>query len=270
MKKFLTFFLISAITFSQQTFNTNEVYNPVTYIHNTLFSSNSKLSTSLSVDDIYEYQVFQRDKYNQADILISGTYDGTPTAIEASFNGSAYQIIAENPVDGNFSGVLQNQNAGQGVLFVRYVNDISITDNIDHIGIGDIFIIAGQSNASGRGITLNSYSHSTLKASLFGNDDVWKELKDPTDSSLNQVDGISSDAIAAGSPWPLIATSILETTGVPVAFVPTAKGGSGILSWSPQMINLDTSTLYGSMYRRIKAVGGSVAGVLFFQGESDS
>ena len=138
------------------------------------------------------------------------------------------------------------------------------------MGVGDIFIIAGQSNASGRGLTLNSYSHPSLKAALFGNDDVWKELADGVDDKLGQVDLVSFDFYTKGSPWPLIATNIMESQNVPVAFIPTAKGGTRIYQWEPEDNHSDPSTLYGSMNRRINAVGGNVKGVLFFQGESDA
>lgn len=80
---------------------------------------------------------------------------------------------------------------------------------------------------------------------------------------------MSSD-VATGSPWPLVATSIMTSQNVSVAFAPTAKGGSFILQWLPEVNNSDVSTLYGSMNRRITAVGGKVKGVLFFQGERDA
>jgi hypothetical protein len=73
-----------------------------------------------------------------------------------------------------------------------------------------------------------------------------------------------------GSPWPIVVTDILANQGVPVAFIPTSKGGTTSTEWQPATNHSDASTLYGSMNRRIHAVGGLVAGVLFFQGESDA
>ncbi len=66
--------------------------------------------------------------------------------------------------------------------------------------------------------------------------------------------------------WPIVASYYLDNQNVPVAFIPTAKGGTSITEWQP---NVSTSTLYGSMARRINAVGGDIKAVLFFQGESD-
>jgi hypothetical protein len=243
---------------------------PGSFIDDVSYTEITSSVDGLTATNINEYQVFQRNGSDQADILISGSYTGSPSAIEASFNGGDYVSIDASPSGGSFSGTLTNQNAGQGVISVRFTNDPAVTSTINNVGIGDIFIIAGQSNASGRGNTLNAYAHGTLKASLFGNDDIWKELTDATDNNSGQIDGVSSDGIAKGSPWPIVATSILAKTGVPVAFVPTAKGGTNINAWQPAIDHSNASTLYGSMYRRITAVGGSVAGVLFFQGESDA
>lgn len=226
-------------------------------------------ATSIAITSPKAYQVIQRGTGGKADISISGTYSGSPTAIEASWNGGAYSTISASPSGGTFSGILSNQNAGQGTLSVRFTSDTSVTATKAYVGVGDIFVIAGQSNASGRGFSNQTYTTpggTTLKASLLGNDDTWKELVDPTDSNTGQVDSVSSDSGAAGSVWPLIASLYLADQRVPVAFIPTAKGGTSITEWQH---STNASTLYGSMYRRIQAVG-SVKAVLFFQGETDA
>ncbi len=213
------------------------------------------------------YEVFQRNGSNQANITIVGTYTGTPTAIEASWNGGAYTTIESNPTGGSFSGTLSNQTGGQGTLTVRFVNSTGTSASISYVGVGDVYVIAGQSNASGKGTNNQSYSHPTLKAGLFGNDDVWKNLTDPVDSNSGQVDSVSSDTGAGGSVWPLLATYILNDQGVPVAFIPAPKGGTSITQWDQGLL---ASTLYGSMYRRINEVTGGIKAVLYFQGETDA
>ncbi len=224
-------------------------------------------SGSVSIANLNEYQVVQRT-WTWADLVVSGTYTGTPISIEASFNGWAFAVVDASPTGGTFSGTLANQNQWQGTLTVRHSNDTSLSGSIDNIGIGDIFIISGQSNASGRGTTNNNtYSHPILKATLFWNDDTWKDLVDPVDSNAGQVDSVSSDGWAAWTPWTQVATQIMAAEGVPVAFVPTPKWGTRTSQWQP---NASTSTLYGSMARRINEVGGTARANLWFQGESDS
>ena len=115
------------------------------------------------------------------------------------------------------------------------------------------------------------YTHPVLRAALFGNDDRWAELLDPVDRAAGQVDRVSADPGAGGSVWPLVATELMATEGVPVAFVPCAKIGTNIRRWTEDAAAPHArSTLYGSMLRRVRAVGGRVRAVLFWQGEVDA
>lgn len=189
--------------------------------------------------------------------------------MRARFNGGAWATIATS-VDGAFSGVLAGQVQGQGTLEIQ-----TSTDGVNwsgscqrlNVGIGDIFVVAGQSNAVGYG-TLQSYSHATLKAGLFKNSYVWANLTDPTDDVSGQVDAISLDVTPSGSIWPLLATSFLTDEGVPCAFIPCAKASTSVQDWLPTIDHQDRATLYGSMVYRALAVGG-VKAVLWWQGEQN-
>ena len=140
-----------------------------------------------------------------------------------------------------------------------------------YVGIGDIYVVAGQSNASGRGSSPNWYTHPVLRATLFGNDDRWEELLDPVDGASGQVDRVSADPLAGGSVWPLLATELMAAENVPVAFVPCARGTTPIRRWVEDASAPHArTTLYGSMLRRVRAVGGRVRAVLFWQGEADA
>jgi len=244
-----------------------DVGGNIAYSADQTFTTMSPQANYIAVTSPVSYQVIQRGEDNLGHILISGTYTGFPAYIEASWNGREYVPIVENPTGGNFNGALYNLPPGQGTLSVRFSNDIATMATTSYVGIGDIFVIAGQSNASGRGTNNQSYTHASLKASLFANSDTWKNLTDPTDSVTGQIDSVSLDGAAAGSVWPLIATQYLADQNVPVAFIPTSKGGVSALQWQP---DTSTSTLYGSMSRRIAAAGGKIKAVLFYQGEADA
>lgn len=104
---------------------------------------------------------------------------------------------------------------------------------------------------------------------MFGNDYIWKTLVDPTDSYTLQVDAVSQDnsiSGAKGSIWPLVMSTLATDLGVPVGIIPTALGGTNILSWQPGADHQDRTTLYGSMVYR--GLGGSRC-ILVWQGESD-
>jgi hypothetical protein len=186
--------------------------------------------------------------------------------IEARWNGGAWTTIATN-VSGAYSGSFAN-GSGQGPVETRVKNSSISSIVRDHTGVGDIFIVAGQSNAGGQGTNLQSYSHATLRAGLLGNDYLWRELVDPTDSIVNQYDSVSQDGSALGSVWPLLATLHMAATGVPCAFVPCALSSTSITQWLPGANHQDRTTLYGSMVRRALLTGAKA--VLWWQGETDA
>ena len=181
------------------------------------------------------YQVVQRDESDTGDIFIAGTFVGGGTHdVEARFNGGAWATIAADAT-GNFSGTLTNQAAGQGALEVRLVDDITRAYSVPYVGIGDVFVIAGQSNAVG----ISSVDPALIATQRSRPDysamtTLGVELIDPVDSMVAQVDAVSADEMAtSGTYWPLLANQIMADTGLPVAFVPCPLAGTAILSWLP-------------------------------------
>lgn len=193
------------------------------------------------------YQVFQRDPLtNRGAILVSGTVTSTDTTVTISWDTATITAPISNA---SFRALLYG-STGQHSLTVS-TGGQSIT--IPYVSIGDLYVIAGQSNASGRGINNQHYRVTNgLKASLYGNDLRWHELIDPTDSGLNEFDTVSNDTDhVGGSVWPLLATYILNT-GVPVGFIPAAAGGSSIAQWQPTSFGLHT--LYGALDYRLRTL----------------
>lgn len=220
---------------------------------------------AITITSPVPYLVYQRHG-GVSNIPVRGTTDATGT-IEARFNGGDWQPIAQT-AGGAFSGMLENQPQGQGALEIRLAEAPDVTAAVPYVGIGDVFMIAGQSNASGRGDHPQSAGHDWLKAALFGNDYLWHELTDPTDSHAGQLDSVSVDFEAAGSVWTLVAGHYMGATGVPVAFVPAAKGGSSVTAWLPARDPFNRATLYGSMAYRARLTGAKA--VLWWQGETDA
>lgn len=227
-------------------------------------------SNAITITTPVQYQTFQRSG-TTGTIVITGTYTGTPTEIEASFNGGAYATIDSTLSDGSYSGSLTSQTQGQGTLTVRFTNSTSTSATKTFIGIGEVFLIAGQSNASGRGTSNQTYSSvDGFKAVYFKNNYTWAELADPYDSSSGQIDTVSSDGSAGGS-WVLpLATLIMNNQHVPVAFIPSPLSGSGIDEWQPGANHQDRTTLYGSSVYRALQVTGGIRAVLWWQGEHEA
>lgn len=225
---------------------------------------------NLEVTTPEQSRVFQRTG-TTGDITITGTVNNAAASVEARWGGGSWTTIASS-VLGAFSGSLTGETEGQETLEVRIVSDAASTRTIKNVGIGDVFIIAGQSNGSGRGSNNQAFTGAPL-GSLYGNDYHWRQLVDPTDSSLNQADPVSDDRFinvggAQGSVWPLVASSFVTSTGLPIAIVQACMGGTGIASWQPGADHQDRSTLYGAMVYR--ALQSGCKAVLWWQGETDS
>jgi sialate O-acetylesterase len=216
------------------------------------------------------YQVFQRDVAGHGDIVVAGRGTGFVGPVQVRWGDGEWLTVPRRG-DGRFSAVLTHRAAGQKTVTVRPALSPSCAASVHFIGVGDIFVIAGQSNAVGLSDTFFKYRDPTLRAALFGNDYHWGDLRDPTDSARGQRDRVSADVAAGGSVWPGVATALMAAEHVPVAFVPCAHGGTTIAAWQRRAAApLSSGTLYGSMARRIAAVGGRVRAVLFWQGEADA
>lgn len=213
------------------------------------------------------YRIWQRGVGDTANVTIDGTYSGAPAAIERSVDSGAWVTAIASLASGVWADTF-SLPTGQHSISYRFSNNPSITRTVEPIAVGDVFACAGQSNISGRGLSNQTFSSSAggITAYLFGNDDNYKQLADPYDINLGQIDNVSDDGLATGAWVVRFANEWLANNEVPIGFIPCAKGGSSIAQWSRSTL---PSTLYGSMKRRIESVGG-VAAVLWQQGEADS
>lgn len=189
--------------------------------------------------------------------------------MEARWNGGAWTKITTNST-GAFSGSLTNQSQGSGVLEVRYMDQPWQMAVVTPVGIGDVFVIAGQSNAMGYG--LNNQTNTGAWAGDFGKDYNWHNLIDPSDMSNGGVDSVSNNSGApGGSVWPLVAGRFsTNNLGFPLAFVPCSASGSSITIWQPSGGYTNRTSLYGSMIWRSRYAAGGCKAVLWWQGEYEA
>lgn len=100
--------------------------------------------------------VFQRDNNNRAVVFIGGTYNEFCDRIDARLipiqGGSQvdWTVISNNPQNGVFSGAVA-ASGGWYRLEVRTMRSGSVgsTSSIEKVGVGEVFLISGQSNAQG-------------------------------------------------------------------------------------------------------------------------
>ena len=208
---------------------------------------------TLTLTKPVRYQLYQRSG-TTGPIAIIGSVTGTTEDIEASFNGGAFVTIATAAAPGAFSGTLSGQAQGQGTLTVRKKTTTSTSAAVVDVGIGDMFPVGGDSVSEGRGTNVQSYAHATLKAVAFNQAGAWINGNDPVDTGTN-----------IGSHWPLVATQIMASQGVPVGFITTGTGSSDVAgaanSWAKN------NAQYAAMVASVAASGvNAVKGVLFHLG----
>ena len=113
-----------------------------------------------------------------------------------------------------------------------------------------LFILAGQSNMSGRGEVPGDLKHTNPRVYLFGNDYQWKLAEEPVDSAVGQVDMVSEDRDAGMSPSLSFAETLLGSKPEwAIGLIPCAKSSSSLLDWRQ---NDDPKSLYGSCLKRIQ------------------
>lgn len=134
------------------------------------------------------------------------------------------------------------------------------------------FILAGQSNMSGRGLLTELPTFPlAYKVKNYANDGTWKDAAEPIDSDAGQIDSVSADSTAAASPSLSFGNELARLRPYnEIGLIPCAKGSTSITDW--QKSGLSRSTLYGSMVARAleAAETGPVKGLFWYQGESDA
>lgn len=174
-------------------------------------------------------QVFQRNNSNVGSIAITGTYTGSYTAIQASvspINGNGTfvdwtQIVGAGS-SSPFSGTL-SAPPGWYTLRLRVINGaaFSAAASLAKVGVGEVFICAGQSLMSNGGNARNFTNDDRVSA--VDRSGVWQLADDPQP-------GVA-DGLTGGSPIPVIGNLLVAHLNMPVAFLDVAYGGTSTAVW---------------------------------------
>lgn len=196
-----------------------------------------------------------------------------------------YQILQRNTK--NNTAIVEFANGKQQTY---YVGGPYTIEDAKNVYVGDIWIMAGQSNMRGHGYQVNPYTNCSLiehgkpGIHLYNSKEEWTQAEEP----LHQL-YTSKRRVHHTLPDPTVKNpKLLEYRGaslgltfakhyrkelnMPIGLVASAHGGRSLEDWKrPETINKETedTTLYGAMMARIKAVS-RIAGILWYQGESDT
>ena len=149
--------------------------------------------------------------------------------------------------------------------------------------VGDVWVLAGQSNMQGLGnLEGAAKPHPLVRAFTMRRE--WQLARDPLhipaespDACHNGGQQCSREAAGLLRLGPkgtglgiFFARELCRQTGVPQGLVCAAHGGTSMKQWEPAPQAESSTSLYGSMLASIQSTGQPVAGVLWYQGESDA
>lgn len=243
------------------------------------------------------YQVVQRGADSRGSFKLEGTarqLTGRP--IEARLLRAG---LAVEGFDWRAVGTVANDRwqvelarvpAGGPYRLELRVTGFDAVRSVEPLLVGDLWMLAGQSNMQGVG-NLQNLPLPSAQVHSFNMADQWVPAEDPLHRLQDAVDSfhwrnnpgepkapLSGEALrkaiatrvkGAGVGLPF-ALEMVRRTGVPIGLIPSAHGGTSMDQWSPSLKDQGGAALYGGMLRRFRAVGGRIAGVLWYQGESDA
>ncbi|MEH6436694.1 sialate O-acetylesterase [Massilia sp. DD77] len=239
----------------------------------TVVSSSIEFTAPSTQQSAVPYRTFQRNASNQASVRISGTYTGTPSALQYRWRGGAWMTLDAAPTGGAFDKTITLSGPGQGDIDVRFANSTGVSATIATVGVGDVFMVMGQSNHVGKsGAYVQPVAPAANPAwvsTKLNKNGVWAQhqesASDKFDNSTAATYGVQIDPTPLGSYFGALATKIMDG-GVPVAFVPCAVGSTSMAAWAA---STDTTKLYGAAVARATQIGDHKA-VLWWQGEADT
>lgn len=239
----------------------------------------------------HSWQIIQQDDTGHASMELSGRREirspaDTDSArhwVEARlvYESSGYPVgarldwtRAETEQDGKWNVTLRDVPAGGLYRVETRVCRRGLPDErplrgdyIHCIGVGDLWCIAGQSNASGTGAGITE-DPPELGVHLFANDEQWKLATHPLEDATHTLHPITVTGIYHGhSPWLAFAKTLKDRLNHPIGLIPTALGGSPLQMWNPK--EPGEAVLYENMMDMIGKAGGRIRGIVWYQGESD-
>lgn len=228
------------------------------------------VESGLVVDSPRDSQVFQRHTVDEGQVKISGSAN---KEVRYRWNGE-WHTVTVDPGTHRFETMV---NVPAGGWYSLEVEEGEQKVKVERFGVGEVFIVAGQSNAGNHGGE-KQVTQTKRVASFDGA--VWHLADDPQLGATGK----------GGSFMPAFGDAMVKNFDVPVGIVPVAAGGTSVREWLPKGIKFKQNTTTG---RGVKAVGdgefestgllfnqltapmkalgvGGFRAVLWHQGESDA
>ncbi len=209
------------------------------------------------------YQVIQRRSVRKGEVLISGRCRMDVDAVDVLVTGeSPHDTLPEGwrsistvseLHEFNLRLVLPAGGWYELKLRAKKAGAIVAESSVQHFGVGEVFVGAGQSNSTNCG-QFKTQQTSGMVSSFGGTH--WQLADDPQPGAADQSQG--------GSFWPAFGDLMYERYQVPIGVAVTGFGGTSVNQWQPG------DELFDWMMKRIYQLGpAGFRALLWHQGESD-
>lgn len=264
----------------------------VTTLAASLASLRALCAGELVLERPRDYEVVQRATMEKGSIAISGRMAGEDAKVgraakdlvtmEARLREEKAQDWRQLEVrwDGaNFETQFEVSAGGWFQLEVRALREGKVVteQSVEHVGVGEVFVVAGQSNSANYGE--EKLTTQTGRVAAFDGH-RWQLANDPQPGAAG----------SKGSFMPPLGDALVERFHVPVGFAACGVGGTSVREWLPRGVPFPNpptiesrvarlpdgqweskGTLYETLVGRMKQLGPrGFRAVLWHQGESDA
>jgi len=235
-----------------------------------------------------DYQVFQRRTRQQGTVTLRGHLHRSGHA-EFRITGqplegqlpATWQPLTVDPVSQAFDTAVPVPAGGWYQVELRMLQEgaAAIAVTVPHVGVGEVFVIAGQSNSTNYGA--EKQKPLSGKVATFDGH-VWRPADDPQPGT--------QDGSKGGSFLPAFGDALVAQYQVPIGVASTGCGATSVREWLPAGQRMKqqpttgghvkpvgpgvwecTGQLFDGLLRRITALGPhGFRAVLWHQGESDA
>ena len=266
-----------------------------TWIHTLTLSTVLALTTQaqIKITSPSDRSVYQRDITGQTTISVSGTYSQPLDKLEVRAvpvipgQGIAtdWSTLQDKVSGGVFLGTLRLQG-GWYTLEVRGLRAGAVVDRdvVSRMGVGEVFLIAGQSNVQGLSESPGPAA-SDDRVNYIAYDNTVNSLFDPPAPTFSHLESASTIGPRGKTAWcwGIIGDQLTRKLNVPVLFINTAWEGTSVQNWAQSAAGQPTKNAYGgfpypaqmpygnlliSTQHYVNQLG--VRAVLWMQGETDN
>ncbi len=235
-------------------------------------------SVVLRLDEPRDYQVFQRQTPTKGPVRVAGRVPTGTDKLEVQIQGN-WQPVEFKKDDGSFHAELSVPPGGWYACRARATGAAKLlaTAEAPHVGVGEVFVVAGQSNAANSGE--EKLRTKTGRVAAFDGA-RWQPANDPQPGAGG----------SGGSFMPPFGDAVAERFKVPVGLVACGVGGTSVREWLPRgakfphppTVSVYVQQLAGGEWEskgaifpmfvaRMKQLGPhGFRAVLWHQGESDA